>query len=613
MVVAMNQLAAGVGCQTRRVGRSFLAASIAALVLSACGGGGGGGGESANSSTEHTNASGNGNANQEVVTPTSPDDRGAQRLLAQASFGGTPADVAQVKSLGYEAWIDAQLQAPSTQPTQLATVEAASTAAGTDKPRARDMVYAWWTHAVQDQAQLRQRLAYALSQIFVVSTVDAVLADNGRMVASYQDMLTEKSTGTYRELLEAVTLHPAMGQYLSHARNRKEDAASGRIPDENFAREVMQLFTIGLYELNPDGSLKLRDGKPIETYGPDDIKGLAKVFTGWSAYRPAGVQAVWWQCFWQVAPCKLASQDITPMSPYTEEHSTSEKKFLGVTVPAQTTANPQASLKIALDRLATHPNTAPFISRQLIQRLVTSNPSPAYIGRVSQVFTSTGGQLKAVVKAILMDPEARTPTSATVNMQGYGKLREPVLRLAQLLRAVPHTSSNFNAGGNVPFYMATNTDDQASGLGQTPLNSPSVFNFFRPGYKPPQSELSGHQLVSPEMQLNSETSVLGYAQFMAFILEKGWGGYNTTTQKLDIQFNLQSFMDLDTGNNQSGAEALVAEVSQRLLGKALPDAARVQAVSAVSALPRVTTYEKRRRAVTALLMVLVSPSFTIQQ
>jgi uncharacterized protein (DUF1800 family) len=485
------------------------------LALSACGGGGG-------ASPDPVVAP--------AVTTVEPDDAGAHRLLAQASFGATPEGIAQVKAQGYEGWIDSQLQGPSLQVTHLSTVETASSALATSKPRAPELVYSWWTHAIQDPAQLKQRVAYALSQIFVVSTQDGALGDNSRMVASYLDMLTDKSTGTYRDLLEAVALHPAMGTYLSHARNRKEDPVSGRVPDENFAREVMQLFSIGLYELNDDGSPKLRDGQPIETYGPQDIKGLAKVFTGWSVYRPPGNTALWWECFWSAPACRAPSQEVMPMVGYPQEHSTAEKRFLGVVVPVQSVADPATSLKIALDRLASHPNTAPFISRQLIQRLVTSNPSPAYIARVTQVFRSSGGQLKAVIKAVLLDREARDPASSGVDMSTYGKLREPVLRMAQLLRAVPHSSSTYASRSSVPFYLATNTDDPANALGQTPLNAPSVFNFFRPGYKPAQSQLATRQLVSPEMQLTSETSVLGYAQFMATILDSGWGANSTLTQ-----------------------------------------------------------------------------------
>jgi uncharacterized protein (DUF1800 family) len=573
------------------------------MVLSACGGGGGGTPDAPSAQT---------------VAPitdaiSAPDEVGARRLLAQASFGATPQSVAQVKSLGYEGWIDSQLQGASLQVSHLSTVETASAALGTPKPRAAEMVYSWWTHAAQDPAQLKQRVAYALSQIFVVSTQDGTLGDNSRMVASYLDMLTDKSTSTYRDLLEAVALHPAMGTYLSHARNRKEDPVSGRVPDENFAREVMQLFSIGLYELNDDGSLKLRDGQPIETYGPQDIKGLAKVFTGWSVYKPPGTTAAWWECFWSAPSCKQPSQEVMPMSPYPQEHATTEKRFLGVVVPAQDTADPVASLKIALDRLATHPNTAPFISKQLIQRLVTSNPSPAYIARVTQVFRSSGGQLKAVVKAILLDREARSPTTSGIDMTSYGKLREPVLRLAQLLRALPHSSSTYASRNSVPFYLASNTDDQATALGQTPMNAPSVFNFYRPGYKPTQSQLSTRQLVSPEMQITSETSVLGYAQFMATILDNGWGATSTLTQKPDIQFDLAPLMALDTGSSGDGAQALVTQASMALLGKALPLEAQAKAVNAVSALPRNTTAALRRRAITALLLVLVSPSYLVQQ
>ncbi len=584
----------------------MVAGLAVSLALSACGGGGGG--ASADAGASNVPATG-----AQVSSSELAQDTGARRLLAQSTFGANAEALSLVKTMGDEAWIDQQLDMPMMSTTHLSLVEAASAALNNDKPRAPELVASWWTHAVQDPAQVRERWTYALSQIFVVSTVDAGLGDNSRLVASYLDMLNDKGLGTYRALIEAVALHPAMGHYLSHLANRKEDPVSGRVPDENFARELMQLFSIGLYELNDDGSLKLSHGQPVETYGPADIQGLAKVFTGWSYYNPPSTSAPWWSCFWSAPGCKYASQEVMPMSAYPEAHATSEKRFLGVTVPAQSTADPQASLKAALDRLATHPNTAPFISRQLIQHLVTSNPSPAYVARISAVFRSSGGQLKAVAKAILLDPEARSPSTQGIDMSTYGKLREPVLRLAQLLRAMPHRSSTYARRSGVPFYQATNTDDPSNALGQTPMNSPSVFNFFRPGYRPAQSELSTRQMVSPEMQITSETSVIGYARFMAGILERGWGATPAGEQQADIQFDLSSLVALDTGSAQAGAAALVAEASQRLLGHALPEAIQTKAVDTVASLPRTNATALRRRAITALLLVLVSPDYTVQQ
>ena len=586
--------------------RSAVIMAVAAGMLSACGGGGGGGKDSP--------APESGISTSQAAAVS---DQDAYRFLAQGSFGATPSSIASVRAQGYAAWIDNQLDT-ITPASHLATADASATRLRADQARYQDIPYTWWTHAVNDPAQLRQRMAYALSQIFVVSTMDSTLSDNARLVASYMDMLVQRSSGTYRELLEAVTVHPAMGVYLSSMQNRKEDATSGRIPDENFAREVMQLFSIGLYELNDDGTPKLRNGQPIETYTSDDVRGLAKVFTGWSWHRPTGNNAAWWICFQAAAGCSdRTAQTSMPMSAYPEAHSTSEKRFLGVTIPAQTTPDPAQSLRLALDRLATHANTAPFISKQLIQRLVTSNPSPAYVARVTTVFRSSNGSLRAVIKAILTDAEARTPTASGVSMPSYGKLREPVLRLTQLMRAIPHASSMYTtmqSGQQAnAFYMAANTDDPAYALGQTPLRSPSVFNFYRPGFKPPRSQLGTLQLVAPEMQITNETSVLGYANFVTTMLDQGWGESNPQTGKPDIQFNLTALQALDDGTDQARPQRLVDEVARRLLGNTLGTSVNERVVTAVGAMPRSTAQQKRRRAAAAIALVAVSPSYIVQQ
>lgn len=588
--------------------RSAVIMALAAGLLSACGGGGGKGKDPEQSTPEA------GITTSQAAAIT---DQDAHRFLVQVSFGATPSSIASVRSLGYSGWIDSQFDNTPVG-SHLATADAAASRLRADQARFPDISYTWWTHAVTDPAQLRQRLAYALSQIFVVSTMDSTLSDNARLVSSYMDMLVQRSSGTYRELLEAVALHPAMGVYLSSMQNRKEDPVSGRIPDENFAREVMQLFSIGLYELNDDGSLKLRSGLPVETYTSDDVRGLAKVFTGLAWHRPAGNSAAWWLCFYASPGCyDRADQTSKPMTAYAEAHSTSEKRFLGVTIPAQTTADPAQSMRLALDRLATHPNTAPFISKQLIQRLVTSNPSPAYVARVTAVFRSSNGSLRSVVKAILTDAEARTPATSGVSMASYGKLREPVLRLTQLLRAIPHTSTMYatmqSAQQATPFYIAANTDDPATALGQTPMRSPSVFNFYRPGYKPPRSQLGTLQLLAPEMQITNETSVLGYANFITTILSQGWGETNAQTGKPDIQFNLSSLQALDDGSDRARPQRLVDEVARRLLGNTLSTSLNERVVTAVGAMPRGNDLQKRQRAAAAIALIALSPAYIVQQ
>ncbi len=567
--------------------------------LAACGGGGGGG-----ASTDSSSAPRQSMTLSAGMLPTS--DADAFRFLTQTTFGPTADDVTRVKAIGYDNWIDEQF-GMHLQSTHLQTVKATATARAATSPNPQDVNYSWWTHALKDPAQLRQRVAFALSEIFVVSTLTV---DRGTMVASYLDMLTDKADANYRDLLEAVALHPAMGQYLSHLANRKEDPVTGRVPDENFAREVMQLFSIGLYELDDSGNPVLVNGNPVETYTADDIKGLAKVFTGFSWYLPpTKATQPWWYCFWHASDCSDPSQEITSMTGYAQEHSTSIKQFLGVTVAAQSPAAPQASLKAALDRLASHHNTAPFMSRQLIQRLVTSNPSNTYVSDITQVFRATNGNLRAVVKAILLHDEARQPASASLS--SYGKLREPVLLLSHLLRALPQSSSTYTAGqgnGTVAYYRIGDTSDPSTGIGQTPMRAPSVFNFFRPGYRPPQTQIGAAGLVSPEMQITSETTVLQYANAIAQYLHQGGGEWVGGTVGFDVHFDLSQWFSLT-----NSPSALMSAVASTLLGQALPDDVNNEAIATITAMPATNASEKTMRIKAAVLMTVVSPSFIVQQ
>jgi uncharacterized protein (DUF1800 family) len=576
--------------------RFALSGVAACLLISACGGGGAGTGTNTDPDSKLLISAG--------MIPASLDD--SYRFLTQASFGPTADQVTRVNKIGYDNWIDEQLNM-HLQTTHLQMVEQSAASLSMVAPNPWNVNYSWWTHAIKDPAQLRQRVAFALSEIFVVSTMTV---DSGRAVASYLDMLTDKADGNFRDLLEAVAMHPAMGQYLSHLANRKEDPSTGRVPDENFAREVMQLFSIGLYELDDSGNPKMVNGAPVETYNADDIKGMAKVFTGFSWNWPTAKSAVeWWHCFWRTAMCQIDSQDVTPMTGYAILHSISIKQFLGVTIPAQSIASPSTSFRIALDRLASHPNTAPFISKQLIQRLVTSNPSNQYVSDITQVFRSTQGNLHAVVKAILLHNEARQPDAATMNT--YGKLREPILRLTHLMRALPHSSGNYArmaTNGSMPFYLMSDTSDPSTGVGQAPMRSPSVFNFFRPGYKAPQTQMSAVDKVVPEMQIMSETSVLSYANSVAQMLEQGMGQWNNQTAAFDIHFDLSQWYGL-----VSTPGDLLDTVSRTLLGHVLPTDARAEAIASIAAMPASNAYERTHCVQAAVLLVGVSPSFIVQQ
>ena len=588
------------------------AAALAAL-LAACGGGGGGG--SSDGATAAAGATGGtGTTPPPVALPTSRAE--AARFLTQSTFGPTEADTDRVMSLGYAAWIDEQLARPAS--SARATWEAADAAAKVLDKNAGvyqdGTINAFWKLAIGADDQLRQRVAFALSQIFVISMQDGTVGDNPRAAAAYLDMLGDKGLGNYRQLLEAVATHPMMGAYLTAIRNQKADPKTGRVPDENFAREVMQLMSIGLYELNPDGSQKQVNGAPVATYGQADISGMARVFTGWSWACPEWPDN---SCFFWGSANGIEDPDrsFKPMLGYPQYHSPEAKSFLGVTVAAQARSDPDTSLKTALDTLANHANVGPFIGRQLIQRLVTSNPSPAYVAAVAAAFNGVGGgvrgDMKATLRAVLLHPEARLVSSTS------GKLREPVLRLSAYLRAFPFTSDTGD-------YKVGNTDNAGSALGQTPLRSPSVFNFFRPGYVPPGTEAAKAGLAVPEMQLAQETTVAGYVNYMRDNVDYGVGNYNGTVRgvvrnRRDLQADFKGELAL-----ADKAPELLDRLNARLMAGGMPAALKSEIQGAVEkiTLPVLNATAsnqaqldsaKLARVKSAVLLTLVSPEFQIQK
>ncbi len=445
------------------------------------------------------------------AAPASPAD--AARFLTQATFGPTDASIAAVRSGSYADWIDQQIAMPLQAESHLAFMERRLPELRAANPGAQltanEFYGSFWNQAVGAPDQLRQRMKLALSEIFVVSLADPNVDERG--AASYYDMLGANAFGNFRTLLEQVSLHPTMGVYLTWLANQKEDGV--RHPDENYAREVMQLMTIGLYQLNPDGTRRLdANGQAIPTYGSDDISGLAKVFTGYSWYAANPTNTVTF--FGRgLAP----EAQVRSMIAYPIYHSTSAKTFLGTTIPANPTPNPAGDLRVALDTLFNHPNTGPFISRQLIQRLVTSNPSPAYVARVAAVFANNGagvrGDMAMVVKAILLDAEARNaPAASDVT---YGKLREPVVRMTNWARAFGAMSTSGN--------WTINSTSANTSLNQSALTSPSVFNFWRPGYSPPNTRMGAAGLVAPEFQVVDEVTVAGYLNTIQTAIDSGAG------------------------------------------------------------------------------------------
>ena len=404
----------------------------------------------------------------------------AARLLHQGSMGPTLVEIQNAQGQSELQWLDAQLALPINYHRDYMVFT------NDDEDfRYISRIDAWWKAVMQSDDQLRQRVAFALSEILVVSDLNNDLRSQPEGMVTYYDLLLTHAFGNFRDLLEAVTLSPIMGTYLSHLGNEKADDALNIRPDENYAREVMQLFTIGLDELNQDGTAKLdANGNTIATYGQAEIEGFARVFTGWTF---AGSETF-----------KRKSRDyVAPMQAFEEYHSQKQKTLLnGDIIPQGYGA--QESLQLALDNLFNHQNVAPFISKQLIQRLITSNPTPQYVERIASVFNDNGegvrGDLAAVVKAIYLDDEARHYGSV---LSYQGKIKEPLLKTVQFWR-------NLNARSPEGYYKTWNLVDR---YGQGPMQSSSVFNFFRPDYQPAQ--LRADALVAPELQIAGDATLIG--------------------------------------------------------------------------------------------------------
>lgn len=404
----------------------------------------------------------------------------AAAFLQRATFGPTESEIAEFLQQGRDQWLTEQF---SLEPT-LVLPQFWALDLPEDLPEAPDFrTDIWWRTVLTADDQLRQRVAFALSQLFVVSDSNDLLADYADAMLSYYDVLLRNAFGNYRDLLLEVSRHPAMGVYLSHLANEKADPGKNIRPDENYAREVMQLFSIGLVQLNPDGSTVIGvDGVPAPAYGQSDIKELAKVLTGWTTEDTECEAFADWE-----------ENLVDPMKSCSEFHETSAKVVLGQIIPAGGTA--ESDLSAAMDILFNHPNTGPFVVTRLIQRLVTSNPTPAYIKRVANVFADNGdgerGDMKAVINAVLTDVEAER---GYATLPSFGALREPLRRWTHVYRV---------------FDARALEDDFSDGLysnypeGQRAQSAPSVFNFFAPGYRPP-GPLEALSLVAPEFKLESE-------------------------------------------------------------------------------------------------------------
>jgi uncharacterized protein (DUF1800 family) len=548
--------------------------------------------------------------------PTAPD---ASRFLTQATFGPTSitsttdrTSIAYVQNKGLSAWIDEQFTLPATLTMPLVPAPTAdtNTPPGASLPSLNYTYWSWWQRSVTAPDQLRQRVAYALSQILVVSTNSQNLNDQPYAVSAYYDVLLNDSFGNFRTLMKDLTLNAGMGEFLDMLKNRKATGTTN--PNENYAREIMQLFSIGLYQLYPDGTLQLDSrGLPVPTYDQTTITGMARVFTGWS-YADAGTNFFANRIFTIGA---IPVSYTQKMIPFASQHEPGAKVLLnGVTIGAKTAVdnnpiNIGIELDYTLSTIFNHPNVGPFISRQLIQRLVTSNPSPGYVYRVSRKFDDNGsgvrGDLKAVLKAILLDYEART--TATLSFPGTGKQQEPVLRLAKAIRA-------FNG-------HSVNGTWRFTGIGgQVPLNAPTVFNFYSPDYIAP-GVIASANLYSPEFDVTNESTIVQAENTMRSLAFTGGigGGGNDQTK---LNFNTD---DLDPLLERAGDDPLdLLNKLNLLLMSNQMSAGMLNSVytAVVTVVPQATVNtgtaaqilaNRRTRLGTAVHLITTSPEFSTQR
>lgn len=597
------------------------------LVIGGCGGGG----------------SGDGNlpAPPEIVSPPPPPppppspppplsgtgafatEAGTSRFLTQATFGPVRADVAALTGTSASAWFLAELQKPaSLNVPQLQVYRTMVPEDGDPNIAVYGTTYSFWRNAIEGDDQLRQRMAFALSQMLVVSNSGGeTLSDIPEAISYYQDVLTRNAFGNYRELLEEVTYSPAMGYYLTYMGNQKADPVTGRMPDENFARELLQLFTIGVIQLAPDGEPVLdTQGQPIELYTNMDITGLARVFTGLNVYEyPDDIGSfpeVW----------------LSPMIEYSDSVSNAPKRFLDCSIPDNT--NTADSIDQALDCIMAHPNVAPFISRQLIQRFTTSNPDPDYVQRVASAFeagrynlpdgTAVGdgrkGDLSATLAAILFDSDVRSD-SALMDAQ-FGKIREPLLRFTQWARA-------FDADASNPEYGIELLNlSEPGALSQHPYRARSVFNFYRPGYVAPGSKSGALGMTVPELQIVNASSTPGYINFIMYWAYGGQSLENYDELAQEVARELQIPVDraklerafvpdyTDELALANDASALVDHLDGLLAYSSLSSETKT---SIVTALERSTiegpgdTEALRERVGLAVALVMTSPDYLVQR
>jgi uncharacterized protein (DUF1800 family) len=560
--VAFQSEQEGDGVLTSEEARSsgnlqIIGALAGAAVLSGCGGG-----------TETTSAP--------APVPVSISDAQASRLLAQATIGYSKSDLSVVRSMGIGPWLNMQFGMARPQTFwDFLTAGGFDAAANINSTSGFDPMI--WSQLMGSSDIVRQRIGLALLDIWAVGIDGINTSWRPFVMAAYLDVLWDNALGNYRDIIEGVSTSVAMGSFLTYLGNVKANPATGAIPDENYARELMQLFTIGLYELNMDGSQVLSAGAPVATYSQADVSQAARVWTGYS-YASAD----------NTTPARMRM----PMAIIATRHETEATSLLNgaITIPAGTDG--ATARKIALDGLFNHKTLPPFVSKQLIQRLVTSNPSAAYINRVANVFVNNGsgvrGDMKSVVRAILTDVEARD--DAQVSSTTFGKLRDPVQRLT-------HWARVFNVTSPTKLWPFGNVSSSANRLGQSPGRTPSVFNWFRPGYTPPGTAIANGGLVAPEFQITNEPSIIAYVNYMQALIISGAG---------EAKPDYSSLTAL-----ASDSQKLLVELNLVLAADQISAATLAQMKAALDTIAVATSAGLNNRIYAAILLVMASPEYLV--
>jgi uncharacterized protein (DUF1800 family) len=520
----------------------------------------------------------------ESPTDLPASDAEAARFLTQATYGPTVAEIARLRTIGYSEWFRQEFNKPATTVRPyMEAVNSARLADGQGGVSHNNRLDRWFHTAATGTDQLRQRAAFALSQILVISDQNSTLSGESIQVSEYWDILARNAFGNYRELLDEVTWNPSMGKYLSHFRNRKASADGLRQPDENYAREVMQLFTIGLIERNLDFTPILSGGQPVATYNQSVVTNYAKVFTGFNYNNATSISN--------------GTNTYLRMTCIETEHDTTVKTVVGdVTIPAG--QNCPTDVDDGIDLLFAHPNVAPFISRQLIQRFTSSSPSAAYIQRVAQKFVNNGygerGDLSAVMRQVLMDPEARN--APTTNS---GKPREPLLKLTAMWRAWDAQMPAADSYGNVPMGMT----NPSGTFGQRPLGADTVFNFYGPDYQQPGT-IANAGLYSPEFQTLDESTLTSMSNSYYTYSWNSYVGMSSPPSNRPL-LNLAPLVAL-----AGDPDAMVAEVNKRMMYGSMSAAMQDVLRNMLIFMDGASATDKAR---TVVYVTALSPEYAVQR